>query len=209
MGLRRQAAPVNRLESTPRDPRFLLPLLHRRWKLNRPTVPPILAGGLSAVNRRSRLDGDPVTVERNRYRSPLDSGEKAHGQTDERITVADLLHLVGAGLANLGSGTATFTGSIIPEQIGTHTGKSRGGFRLACEQFNGSVKRRGSDLGTGLCVQGRNGVRSFRQREKRNGLGGDANLASGSGVVGHGLFLVSGNDGRLVSVPGDRQPLGT
>jgi hypothetical protein len=32
-------------------------------------------------------------------------------------------------------------------------------------------------------------------------LRGDTNLASGSGVVRHGLFLVSGNDGRFAIRP--------
>jgi hypothetical protein len=65
----------------------------------------------------SALYRDPVTSERHRDRTPLDSTQKAHGQTDEGITVTDLLHLVRARLSHLGSGATTLPGLAITQQL--------------------------------------------------------------------------------------------
>ncbi len=163
-------------------------------KRNRPptaglTGSPIITGG-HGCQSGSTPDSDPITPERDSHRSTLDSAKERHRQTDKRITVANLLHLVCPGIAKLGSGTSTLARSIIPEQIRTHTDKGCGGFRLRCQKINRSVKRSGSDLASRLCVKGSDSVGPLGQREESNGLRSHANLAGGSIVGGHCFFLL-------------------
>jgi len=78
--------------------------------------PPIVAGGLAAVNR---LDPDPdhTRFKGNSCTLTLGKAKQRNRQTDERIGIVHLLHLVRAAVTNLGSGSPTFAGSIVAKDL--------------------------------------------------------------------------------------------
>ena len=166
---------------------------HKRTidKKNRPSrpvyclliSPPILAGGLAAVNRLD-LDADHAIVKEYRCTLPLDKTQQRNRQTDEWITVVHLLNLVGAAVTDLGSRTAPFAGSIIAENLSTQSLKCFPLLWLRCEQFNGTVKGCRSNLTTGLVIQSGDTIGTLSQHQEGNLLAGDANLANGSGIGG-------------------------
>ena len=131
---------------------------------------------------RSR-DNDPTIRKGNLYVASLANTEEINGQADENRAVVHLLRAVGAGIADLGSGSTTFTRSCRVEFI-AEISEGRG-FLATSEEIHSVVKR---GLGNpGRLVEIAYSVEPLRQHEKGNGLPGDANLA---GVVvvrgGHG-----------------------
>ena len=169
---------------------FVIPVTNGRLtKKNRPSrpvcclliSPPILAGGLAAVNRLD-LDADHAIVKEYRCTLALDKTQQRNRQADERIAVVHLLNLVGAAVTDLGSRTPTFTRSIVTEDLSTQSLKCFPLLWLRCEQFNGTVKGCRSNLATGLVMQSGDTIGTLSQHQESNLLAGDANLANGSGI---------------------------
>jgi hypothetical protein len=136
---------------------------------------------------RSNLDRDSAGPEGYRDRSPLDSAQKAHGQTDKGIAVSHLLHLVRTRITNLCSGPATLTRLRITDQLTAKRLQRGTSLKLRREQINRTVESSSGNLVTGLRVERTHRVSTFGQHEKSHLLRRDTNLANGSNILRHDL----------------------
>jgi hypothetical protein len=133
----------------------------------------------------SSLDADHTIVEGHGGGSTLRQTKERDGQTDERIGISYLLNLVSTRFTDLCRRTATFTRSTLTKQIGAQgfQGFTNGG--LSRKEINGSVKRSGCNLTTGLRVKRGNRIRTLGQSEESHLLRRDANLTNGGDILRH------------------------
>lgn len=112
----------------------------------------------------------------------LGDAEQVNRKADKHGTIRNLLRAISAGIANLCSGSTTFTRASGVQIIA----EIREGLRFltTSEEIHGIVKRGLCD--PGALMQITHGVKTLREHEEGNRLTGDANLASVVVGVGHG-----------------------